>query len=79
MSQVPFEEMSVNGVPVTSLSESGQRIFKKIMALKEESDNLAKQYDSKQAALKELTDMVLEELKQLEQAAEFTTTVPPAL
>jgi len=72
--QIPFEEMTVNGVPVTSLSEAGQRLFKKIMALKEEADGLVKQHESKQAALKELTEMVLEEIKELQAAAEASTT-----
>ena len=65
-----WDQMTINGVPATQLSEAGQQIFQKVLALKEETDQLSRQFDQKQAALRELSDLVLAEIQTLKRAEE---------
>lgn len=64
--EINKEEATINGVPVKDLSDAGQRLFDKLITLKKESDELAAGYQSKQAALKELSDMILEEVQEIQ-------------
>lgn len=71
-----WDQMTINGVPALALSEAGQQIFQKVLALKEETDQLSRQFDQKQAALRELSDLILAEvqtLKKAEESSEATT------
>jgi len=74
MSEKPtWDQMTINGIPATSLSEAGQQIFQKVLVLKEESDQLSRQFDQKQAALRELSDLILAEVASLKKVEEETT------
>lgn len=66
--QLPLEDTTVNGIPVKELSESGQRLFQKLIRLKQESDDLEKKFGSKQSALKELGDLLVEEVEEIKAA-----------
>ena len=82
--QLSWEDMVINGVPARDLSESGQRLFKKILTMKQESDELQALFAQKQSAMKELSDMLLEEVKELKEdeeegeEAQAETTEAPA-
>lgn len=65
-----WDQMTINGVPATSLSEAGQQIFQKVLVLKEETDQLSRQFDQKQAALRELSDLIVAEVEALKVAEE---------
>lgn len=65
-----WDQMTINGVPALALSEAGQQIFQKVLALKEETDQLSRQFDQKQAALRELSDLILAEVQTLKKAEE---------
>lgn len=58
-----LDEVTVNGIPVSKLSEASQKLFYKIVDLKKECDELSKRFDQKQAAMKELGDLVAEEVE----------------
>lgn len=77
MSQLPLKEMTVNGLPVSSLSEAGQKIFQKIMELRQEADALAKQKEDKEATMKGLTEILVSEITAI-QAAQATSATEPA-
>lgn len=70
--EISKETATINGVPVCDLSDASQKLFDKLLVLKKESDELANAYQSKQAALKELSDMILEEVQELQAKAETT-------
>lgn len=59
-----LDEITVNGVPVSQLSQASQKLFHKIVDLKKECDELSKRFDQKQAAMKELGDLVAEEVEE---------------
>lgn len=50
MQDINKQEATVNGVKVTDLSESGQKLFDKIVALKKEADQLASSFQIEQAS-----------------------------
>jgi flagellar biosynthesis/type III secretory pathway chaperone len=63
--QPSLEETTVNGLPVSDLSDSGQRLFQRLIKLKQECDDLEQKFSIKRAALKELGDMIVEEVEEI--------------
>ena len=62
MTEINKDEATINGVPVKDLSAASQALFDKLIVLKKESDKAAEVYQAKQAALKELSEIILEEV-----------------
>lgn len=73
MTQINKEEATINGVAVSSLSAGGQQLFDKVIALKKEADDLAAQHGQKEAALKEISDMLLIEVNSIKALEELAT------
>ena len=72
-----LDEITVNGIQVSKLSTAGQKLFYKIVDLKKECDELSKRFDQKQAAMRELGDLLAEEVEQIKADEEQTTTPAP--
>lgn len=64
MTEQNLETLTVNDVPVTNLSPAGQKIFGKVVALKKECEDLEAQFNKKQLVIKELADMIIEEVNE---------------
>mgnify|MGYP003651176302 CR=1 FL=1 len=65
MTQINKDEAQINGIPVNRLSSSGQQLFDRVIELKREADELATKHGQKEAALKEISDMLLTEVNQI--------------
>ena len=64
------DNKTVNGLPVSCLSESGQRLFEVVMKLKKEIEDLEKQHMAKKAAMEEISNIIVEEINQIKESAE---------
>jgi len=58
-------EITVNGIPLIQLSEVSQKFFDRLVNLKKEIEELQTKTQQKEAAVKEISDMILEEINQI--------------
>ena len=75
--EVSLDGVTVNGVPVSDLSESGQAIFRRLYTQQKEAneisqkvEELTKEYHGKQAVIKELSEIVGAEVNAIKENAE---------
>ena len=66
--QLNKDDITINGIPLKQLSEVSQKLFDKLVVLKKESDELQAKLQQKESAVKEISDMILEEVNQMKAA-----------
>jgi len=62
--QFSLEETTVNGILVKDLSEASQKLFQRLVKINAEANEHARLYELKKTVIKEISDIILEEVNE---------------